>query len=366
MVSISLCMIVRNAEATLGRCLSSISNVVDEINIIDTGSIDDTIKVARQYTDRIFHFKWIDHFAEARNFSFEKATKDYILWLDADDVIMEEDQKQLMELKKTLSSEVDSVSMNYILGFDDYGNVRSSIRRNRLVKRDKQFKWHGVVHEYLAVSGVILNSDLSVTHKSEKRDASRNLLIYENQLSQNHSFIPRDLFYFANELKDHYMYERAISYYEEFLLTGEGWIEDNIASCGRLADCYHHVGESDKELESVLRSFRYDQPRPEFCCRLGFYFLSREQINSSIYWYKQALEYKQDGPNWGFQDHAFTTWLPHLQLCVCYDRKGNDGLAYHHNEIAYQYRPKDSAVLHNKKYLEEKLLSMNHAEGKKE
>lgn len=359
-------MIVRNAEATLGRCLSSVSNVVNEINIIDTGSTDETINIARKYTDRIFHFKWVDHFAEARNFSFEKATKEYILWLDADDVIMEKDQKQLMDLKKTLSSEVDSVSMNYILGFDDYGNVRSSIRRNRLVKREKQFKWRGVVHEYLEVSGVILNSDLSVTHQSEKRDASRNLLIYENQLSQNHTFIPRDLFYFANELKDHHMYERAISYYEQFLLTGEGWIEDNIASCGRLADCYHHLGESDKELESVLRSFRYDQPRPEFCCRLGFYFLSREQINSSIYWYKQALEYKQDGPNWGFHDHAFTTWLPNLQLCVCYDRLGNDVLAYHHNEIAYQYRPKDSAVLHNKKYLEEKLLSMSHAEGKKE
>ena len=86
-------------------------------------------------------------------------------------------------------------------------------------------------------------------------------------------FSPRDLFYFANELKDHRMHERAIYYYEKFLKTKKGWIEDNISTCSKLADCYFELGDVDNELESVLRSFQFGVPRPEFCCRLGFYFL---------------------------------------------------------------------------------------------
>lgn len=86
MISISLCMIVRNEEEVIGRCLESVKDIVDEINIVDTGSTDNTKQVVAQYTDRIFDFKWIHHFAAARNFSFQQATKDYILWLDADDV----------------------------------------------------------------------------------------------------------------------------------------------------------------------------------------------------------------------------------------------------------------------------------------
>ena len=88
MVSISLCMIVKNEEDVLGRCLASVKDLVDEINIIDTGSTDNTKGIAKQFTERVIDFKWIHHFAAARNFSFQQATKEYILWLDADDVFL--------------------------------------------------------------------------------------------------------------------------------------------------------------------------------------------------------------------------------------------------------------------------------------
>ena len=91
MASISLCMIVRDEEAVLGRCLESVAPAVDEIIVVDTGSMDGTKAVAAAYTDRIFDFAWVDDFAAARNASFAKATGDYILWLDADDVLLPED-----------------------------------------------------------------------------------------------------------------------------------------------------------------------------------------------------------------------------------------------------------------------------------
>ena len=78
MISISLCMIIKNEGKVLSRCLDSIKDLVDEIIIIDTGSTDNTKTIASNYTDKIYDFEWNDNFSAARNYSFSKATKDYI------------------------------------------------------------------------------------------------------------------------------------------------------------------------------------------------------------------------------------------------------------------------------------------------
>ena len=87
MITISLCMIVKNEEAVLDRCLSSIADLMDEIIIVDTGSTDGTKAIAARYTSQIYDFRWEDDFAAARNFAFSKASMEYIYAPDADEVI---------------------------------------------------------------------------------------------------------------------------------------------------------------------------------------------------------------------------------------------------------------------------------------
>ncbi|MFP7177072.1 tetratricopeptide repeat-containing glycosyltransferase family 2 protein [Priestia filamentosa] len=355
MISISLCMIVKNEEDSIGRCLETVYQLVDEINIIDTGSNDRTKEIASKYTDRIYNFEWIYDFSKARNYAFEKATKDYILWLDADDVFLKEDQRKLMTLKMNLDPFVDSVTMKYILATDEYGNVTSSLRRNRLVRRSNGFRWIGSVHEYLEVSGNIMNSEVAVTHKSIHHDSDRNLKIYEKKLLAGEEFSPRDLYYFANELKDHRQFARAIHFYEKFLSTEKGWIEDNIAACRNLADCYHEVLDKERMIKSLLRSFTYTTPRPEICCRLAYSFIEKNDYHSAIFWYDLATQTEVSQDNCGIQHSFFSTWIPHIQLCVCYDALGNYEKANHHNELAGTYRPNDPKYLHNKEYLKTKL-----------
>ncbi len=352
MINISLCMIVRNESEVICRCLDTVKDVVDEFIIVDTGSTDNTKAIVSRYTDKVFDFVWIDDFASARNFAFSHASMDYILWLDADDVLLDPDRQKFLQLKQTLDPSVDAVSMYYHLAFDSEGNVTSSLRRNRLVKRLKGFQWHGAVHEYLAVGGHILNSDIAITHHSIEHDSDRNLRIYERRLAAGETFAPRDLFYYANECLDHQYYERAIEYYQKFLNSKQGWVEDNITACGKLADCYSHLGDAGRERECALKSFEYDTPRAEFCCRLGYGFMQQDEWRKAIFWYELATELKYPEDNWGLFNGACWTWLPHLQLCVCYDRLGEYKLAHEHNEIARKYRPNDDQVLHNKKYLE--------------
>ena len=355
MITVSLCMIVKNEEAVLARCLDTIAHLVDEIIIVDTGSTDQTKAIAQRYNAKIYDFVWIDDFAAARNNAFSHATKDYILWLDADDVLEESEQSKFEELKQTLDPEVDAVSMLYHLAFDAFGNLSFSLRRNRLVKRIKNFQWRGVVHEYLEVYGKLHHSDVAITHRSSGGSSDRNLKIYQRRLENNEEFSPRDLYYYGNELVDHGLYREAIPVYEKFLSGGKGWIEDNIACCGKLADCDHRLGQKEQELASVLRSFGYDSPRPEFCCRLGYHFLQVKNYLSAIFWYKLATQIKQDTNYLGFNNLAYSTWLPHLQLCVAYSNLGAHRLAYVHNEAARHYRPEDPTILRNKQFLEASL-----------
>lgn len=79
MITISLCMIVKNEEQVLSRCLDSLAGLMDEIIIVDTGSCDRTREIAARYTDKIYDYIWKDDFADARNFAFSKASMEYII-----------------------------------------------------------------------------------------------------------------------------------------------------------------------------------------------------------------------------------------------------------------------------------------------
>jgi glycosyltransferase involved in cell wall biosynthesis len=352
MITVSMCMIVKNGEATIERGLESIKDLVDEIIIVDTGSTDRTKEIAYKYTDKVYDFEWIDDFSAARNYSYSLATKDYILLMDDDDVLLEEDQKKFLELKKTLDPSVDSVTMKYNIGFDEFGNVTFSYRQNRLVKRSKNFKWVGCVHEYLAVYGNIINSDVCITHKKVKYTPKRNLEIYQKKLARGEEFTLRDILYYGNELYDNKMYDEALKYYHKFLDSKQGWIEDCIRVCGNISDYYRSINKLEEARSYTYKTFEYDCPRAEACCRIGFSFLQEQKYRQAIFWYETATKLEKPKNSWGFFTESCWTWLPHLQLCVCYDRIGEHRKAFEHNEIALSYRPNDERMLYNRRYFE--------------
>ena len=104
--TISLCMITKNEENFLEQCLNSVKDIADEIIIVDTGSIDKTIRIAKKYNAKIFNFKWVDDFSAARNESIKHATKEWILMLDADEVIEKND---LSKIKNAIENSEDVV-----------------------------------------------------------------------------------------------------------------------------------------------------------------------------------------------------------------------------------------------------------------
>jgi glycosyltransferase involved in cell wall biosynthesis len=314
-------MIVKNEEKALERCLRSVAGIPDEIIIVDTGSDDRTKEIASNFTSRVFDFEWVDDFSAARNYSFAQAAMDWILWLDADDVLREEDRTKLLALKSNSGAGIDAVSMIYHTAFDDSNNVAQSSRVLRLVRRSKKFVWDGVVHETLGIPEKFycLNSDIVVTHKKPASPSRRNLLIYEKHLKEGREMRPTDLFHYARELEMNGEFGKAIPYYLQFLEHKEADLDLTLFTLHKLARCYYMIGDLDKEWECTLKSVELDVPRPEFSCRFGERFLKNNQFRQAIFWYELASQ--DDGNNasdWLVENYPFKTWLPHKQLGLCY------------------------------------------------
>ncbi|WP_430079454.1 glycosyltransferase [Paraclostridium bifermentans] len=140
-------MIVKNEEKNIKRCLDSIESIADEIIIVDTGSNDETLNICSNYNAKVINHKWNNDFSEARNVSLEYATKDYILFLDADEEISKED---LEKLKALLSSK--KLAEGY---FFRLTNIINGIEVGeyvvfRFFKNKRKYRFRGKVHEQIA------------------------------------------------------------------------------------------------------------------------------------------------------------------------------------------------------------------------
>lgn len=353
MKSISLCMIVKNEELVLGRCLNSIKDLVDEIIIVDTGSTDKTKEIAKIYTNNIYDFKWINDFSAARNFSFSKATKDYIMWLDADDVLLDEDKTKFYRLKESLDDKIDMVMMRYNVSFDKNNNPSFSYNRERLVKRGMGYVWSGQVHEAIAHYGNIIYCDVAISHKKIKDSPiDRNLKIYESMITHGKKLDPREEFYYARELMYNNKLDEAIYKFNQFIDYSDGWIENKISACKDLAQCYFQQNKAINGLNALFRSFQFDEPRAEICCDIAYYFFDKEEYNKSIFWYELCLTRNLDYNSGGFQLIDCYGYLPYIQLCVCYYRVGNIKKANEYNEKAGLIKPQDENYLFNKNFFE--------------
>ena len=226
MPTISLCMIVKNEEMNLARCLDSVAHLVEEIIIVDTGSKDRTVEIASHYTTKVYSHPWKDDFSDARNYSFSKAAMDYCMWMDADDILEEREKDKFLKLKQSLTPDIDMVMMKYHTAFDEAGKPSFSYFRERWIRNCGLYRWIGAVHEVIPPKGRILYSDLGICHKKTGPGSpDRNLKIYQKLLAEGKRLEPRQQYYYGRELYYHEEYKEAVCVFEQFLLSEEGWIE---------------------------------------------------------------------------------------------------------------------------------------------
>jgi len=155
--TLSLCMIVKNEDQYLRDCLESVREVVDQIIIVDTGSTDDTVKIAKQFGAEVHYFKWCDDFSAARNESIKYATSDWILWMDADERLLPE---SIPALKSVLKFENRPVIYEVtIKNIRKDGETYALSSAHRLFTNHKGLFFTGRIHEQISPSAAQLKGD---------------------------------------------------------------------------------------------------------------------------------------------------------------------------------------------------------------
>jgi tetratricopeptide (TPR) repeat protein len=146
---LSLCMIVRDEQEMLPRCLASVADAVDEMVIVDTGSTDNTVEIARSFGAHVLFHEWTGSFAEARNVSFDAATGDWLLCLDADEVLVSEDSSLLRALTgRTWREAFYLAETNYTGDLDDGAAVTHNAMR--VFRNRPEYRYEGRLHEQIA------------------------------------------------------------------------------------------------------------------------------------------------------------------------------------------------------------------------
>lgn len=224
---LSLCMIAKNEEAVLDRCLKSVKGLVDEIILVDTGSTDATIEIAKRYTEHVYHFTWINDFAAARNFSISKASGKWILVLDADEYVEENDKQALLEFLVKADSTKPNAFLLPILNFTGSsermvsGITESSMAR--LFPRHPDIYYESPIHEQLVYKQGSLKFELfplRIYHTGyltevtkQKKKADRNMGIFNDIKKSNKKLDAYGQFCLAKEYLHAGDNKKALYYY---------------------------------------------------------------------------------------------------------------------------------------------------------
>lgn len=285
-------MIVKDEAAVLSRCLDSLKVIADEIIIIDTGSSDMTKEIALNYTDKVYAYKWQNDFAHARNYSFSKATKDYIYTADADEIIDKVNIERFMKLKMAMLSEVEIVQMKYTnqLQFGTTYNYETEYRP-KLFKRLREFVWINPIHETINTEPIIFDSDIEIIHMPVKSHANRDfkhiLKLIESgiKLSKKLYIMFAKELYIAGETQDFL----DVQSYFEYSLENELRSEDEIKAaqciltkCGRLTRDYNLI------LKNSLKNLAEGRASAEVCYEVGEYFFQNRDYNEATIWFYNA------------------------------------------------------------------------------
>jgi glycosyltransferase involved in cell wall biosynthesis len=200
---LSVCMIVKNEERFLGQCLASVKGLADELIVIDTGSTDRTVEIAREHGAQVGHFEWCDDFAAARNASIAPATGDWILFLDADEELSPKDKAGLPHLLNR-----SEVSLYRLPIIDTHQGAASKSYVPRLFRNFPAIIFVGCVHEcVLTFLEKISESwqmkmvfcDLVIHHHGY----SQNIIRERDKVKRNHDLLIKAIQEYPNEFYFH-------------------------------------------------------------------------------------------------------------------------------------------------------------------
>ncbi|MCI8307225.1 MAG: glycosyltransferase [Lachnospiraceae bacterium] len=350
---LSVCIIAKNEERVIDKCLSALTIPDIEIIFVDTGSTDGTRETASKYTDKIFDFEWCNDFSAARNFAVSKASYDCILSVDADEVLKasDADAAHLRELADRITRSDDNILGNitcrsfYSNGQDDGGETVNIERIPRMFSK-RRFIYSGIVHEQLVPlrnpsdsERTYVETGLTFDHYGYFGDeffieqkTARNIEL----LSRMHEDNPDDPYVLYQLGKSYYMrhdYETARELFDKCLYFD---LEPSLEYVSDLVTSYGYTllntgrYEAALSLEGIYGDFSHSC---EFVFLMGLIYMNNGFIDNAVNEFQKAAKFnacKIEGCN---------SYKPYYNIGVIYECTGNKKLAREYYKKCGRYSP---------------------------
>lgn len=358
--------IVKNEADILRKMLDSVKDVADRIVICDTGSTDNTIEVAREYTDEILiHPKsefWKENkelfeFDEARNFVLEHidADSDWIISIDADEVLESQSAKQLRNILENENEKTRLllISMNML---HDNGVPHQTFMAERIWRGKQGVRFGGGMHNWVDVPADetrVARPDIHFLHcrngKAEQTRTDRaeqriamSERIFMNKIEEN-PYDRRSLFYLAGTYFDNGDVEKAIEWFKEYLLVSD-FPEEMYEASFLLGMSYMRLNQIDKAREAFYDGIRHNWRRCECNFMLGAIAETIGDLDQAIWWYKTCT-LKPVPVDPMFVEVDKHTYAPHERLWNIYMNIGNNQLAGNHAISAIEFNAPNAQIM---------------------
>ena len=350
MKKISVCMIVKNEELVLARCLECVKQFADEIVVVDTGSVDTTKEIASKYTDKVYDFAWCDDFSKARNFAFSKATNDYVMWLDADDVIEYNEIEKINQLK--LNMVADTYMLKYATAFDKLGNPTFVFERERILRRDNRAIWQGFVHEAIVPFGKVEHIDITIQHRKVATNYSkRNLNLFRKSLKRGVKFNAREQYYYSRELFYWGYYKKCKCELIKYLKMAHKFLPNTIDAYLILSQCEQRLNNIENAKKWLYEGLNI-MPNAEIVCELARIYMIEGKTEIAIYFYESALNIKKTTLQGLFIREEYYYLFPLLELTKIYYNIGDYTKSKQYHIRAKQTYPNNDKVIYNQQFFD--------------
>ncbi len=300
-MSISLCMIVKDEEPMLARCLESIKHLADEMVIVDTGSTDRTQDIARAFGAVVCEYAWDDSFSNARNFALDHATMDWILLMDADDEFEAADTQKLCELL-IKDSEADVYYFQTLSFMGDVPDRSKTISNMnvRLVRNHRGYRFKGDIHEQLINDSVPVSrvgmADIRIYHfgylnsvVTSKSKRERNMALIRKELEKEPDN-PFMLCNMGNECYSLRQFDEALSWYMKSWESFDSRRGFSSKMLIRIVSCCELLGKTEEQQRFIREGLTIYPDFTDLEFIRASDFLRRKKYAAAIKSFKKCLK----------------------------------------------------------------------------
>lgn len=298
---ITLSMIVKNEGKYLRGCLESVKGVVDEIVIVDTGSTDKTVEIAREYGAKIYYYEWSKDFSAARNFALEKCTYEWILYLDADERLMPQSREEVKRIGKQNNN---CAYYCFITNNEEANNQSTLMAYVRYFPNIKDIKFTGKVHEQIVPALMqknikLIKSNIQIEHlgyditKDDlKQKAARNLELLLKDYKKNvTSYNEYQIAQTYGMLEDK---EKAVEYFKK-AIQDKHLVNEYISFSYRYLSVYEcEKGNYSKAMDYIEKGISKDPSQPCNILAAAKIYLIARNFNKVVELYKKAFQLNRD------------------------------------------------------------------------